>query len=339
MEKRKAKGQTKRISRVDFQLAATKYNLMNHFFVNLKRFDVPRSQGGVCPMDDPALWIESVLEECMQNKLGELSECKLIFFLPESLLIPANRLLARYPLSERRTLSIGSQYVYRKNIEAGKNFGAFTTSLPAKAVANMGCSASLIGHSEERLDKFTVLTAYDPGIEEIPERLAHANGVVNELMAEEARCAFGDGLDVVLCIGETEKERGEGPFETQQARIESVLAAQLEPVLALLVDDFPDANMAIGYEPRWAIGPGKTPPDSGYIAFVADFVKATCRSKLGKELPVVYGGGLKEENAAMLSAISNIDGGLIALTKFTGEIGFEASGLKAIIEMYTANNR
>jgi len=36
----------------------------------------------------------------------------------------------------------------------------------------------------------------------------------------------------------------------------------------------------------------------------------------------VYGGGLKEENARAICAIPSIDGGLVALTRFTGEIGF-----------------
>jgi triosephosphate isomerase len=57
----------------------------------------------------------------------------------------------------------------------------------------------------------------------------------------------------------------------------------------------------------------------------------------GFELPVVYGGGLKVENAKMLAGIPTIDGGLIALTKFTGDIGFEPDGLKRIIETYVGD--
>ena len=33
-------------------------------------------------------------------------------------------------------------------------------------------------------------------------------------------------------------------------------------------------------------------------------------------------GGLKQDNAEMLASIKEIDGGLIALTRFTEEIGF-----------------
>jgi len=48
----------------------------------------------------------------------------------------------------------------------------------------------------------------------------------------------------------------------------------------------------------------------------------------------VYGGGLKEENAGMIAQIETIDGGLVALTRFTGQIGFYPEELKKIIEKY-----
>ena len=64
------------------------------------------------------------------------------------------------------------------------------------------------------------------------------------------------------------------------------------------------------------------------------YIKSACMELFGFEPPVVYGGGLKEENAAMIAGIKTIDGGLVALTRFTGDIGFEPEGLKKIIEKY-----
>ena len=49
---------------------------------------------------------------------------------------------------------------------------------------------------------------------------------------------------------------------------------------------------------------------------------------------IVYGGGLKKDNAEMLSSIEEIDGGLIALTRFSGEIGFYPSEYLEIIQTY-----
>ena len=55
------------------------------------------------------------------------------------------------------------------------------------------------------------------------------------------------------------------------------------------------------------------------------------------DIPVVYGGGLKKENAAMLASIPEIDGGLIALTRFQGEIGFYPDEYLEIISIYMQN--
>ena len=42
----------------------------------------------------------------------------------------------------------------------------------------------------------------------------------------------------------------------------------------------------------------------------------------------------KEENAAMIASIDTIGGGLIALTRFSGEIGFYVEELQKIIHKY-----
>jgi triosephosphate isomerase (TIM) len=70
------------------------------------------------------------------------------------------------------------------------------------------------------------------------------------------------------------------------------------------------------------------------MAFVSSFIKETVASLYGFTPPVVYGGGLKEENAKMLADIDTINGGLVALTQFTGDIGFYPDGLKKIIDIY-----
>ena len=89
------------------------------------------------------------------------------------------------------------------------------------------------------------------------------------------------------------------------------------------------SKVVIGYEPVWSIGPGKTPAGKDYITKVARLVKRT----LG-DVPVVYGGGLKEENAEMLASIDEIDGGLVALTRFSGEIGFYSDEFLNIVRLY-----
>ena len=95
------------------------------------------------------------------------------------------------------------------------------------------------------------------------------------------------------------------------------------------LDGVDTSRVVIAYEPVWAVGPGKKPPDRDYIRKIAGFVK-----EVSGGLDVVYGGGLKADNAEMLSSIDEIDGGLIALTRFSGDIGFYPDEYLEIIKTY-----
>lgn len=75
--------------------------------------------------------------------------------------------------------------------------------------------------------------------------------------------------------------------------------------------------------------PGKIPPDKEYIQKIGAFVK-----EITGDMDVVYGGGLKQDNAAMLASVPDMDGGLIALTRFSGEIGFYPEEYLEIVKLY-----
>jgi len=309
---------------------------MRLIFVNLKRFEVPRELGGICPMDGPAEWIEYVIEKSVALGLGTLdsSGLWLIYLLPEALILPAVHKLMSYPEGERRTIEVGSQTVFRQDIRPDGNFGAFTANLPPTAVTNMGCTWSMIGHSEERKDKLGLLEAFEPAVKHDPDLQFRAQETVDKIINEEVKGALEVGLDVLLCIGETADERGVGDFSEQKPRIETVLRRQLSLGLRDAESRLSGRRIVIGYEPVWAIGPGKTPPGQEYISYVSRYIKTAVQEEFGFEPGVVYGGGLKEENAAMIAHIETIDGGLVALTRFTGQIGFYPEELKKIIEKY-----
>lgn len=307
---------------------------MYQIFVNLKRFEVPKTKGGLCPQADPVAWIESIIDETVEKNLGGLEGLHLTYMLPEGLVAPAVRKLQSYPQDQRGNVGIGVQGVHWQDIQPGKNFGAFTTSLPAAAALNLGSQWAMIGHSEERRAKLQVMQAFEPGLEQDAELRMRANRAVDQLVQAEVGCAQDVGLKVLLCVGETADERGGGEFEEQKLRIEQVLKSQLLIDLQVAETLLKEQRVVIGYEPVWAIGPGKVPPGKDYIAFVSVFIKQVVRGAFGVDIPVVYGGGLKEENAAMIASIETIDGGLVGLTRFTGEIGFDVQGLKGIIEKY-----
>ena len=191
----------------------------------------------------------------------------------------------------------------------GGNFGAFTTNRTANAVKLMGCESTLIGHCEERNDKMGVLA--EAGVTGDA-----ASAAVNRLLNQEIKAAQAAGLSVLYCIGEKSEE---------QERWQDVLGAQLD----IGLEGVDKSKVVIGYEPIWSIGPGKTPADKPYIEKIARFVKERTGG-----MDVVYGGGLKQDNAEMLASIEEIDGGLIALTRFQGEIGFYPDEYLDIIRKY-----
>ena len=306
---------------------------MKQIFINLKRFDVAKRLGGISSIDNPVEWIEWVIDESVSLSIGKLDGFKVVYLLPESLIPAANARLLAYNEGEVKTIGIGCQGVFRE-CKKGGNFGAFTTNLPAAAAANLGCEWSIIGHSEERKDKLGIISRYDPLSNKDEENMKRAKDAVDSIINDEVLCALESGINVLLCVGETLEEKGEGSFDEQKPRIEKVLRSQLNAGLKGIDEWIGKRMITIGYEPIWAIGPGKIPPGEEYIGFVSAYIKSVLKQMYGVDFPVVYGGGLKEENAGMISGIDTIDGGLVALTRFSGDIAFEPDGLRRIINKY-----
>lgn len=275
---------------------------MKHIYLNLKRFDVPVEFGGVNRLAPVPEWAECIVTQTQEGlRQYDPARVEFVQFFPE-----AHLLQAAAARADGSPVQIGSQGVYRDNTAPGGNFGAFTTNRPASIVRALGCSAALIGHCEERNDKKGILA--EAGVTDA--------AAVNRLLNREVRCAVDAGLKVVYCIGETQEE---------QPRWEAVLGEQLSVGLA----DVDKNRVVIAYEPVWSIGPGRTPADKEYITKIARFVKERTDG-----MDVVYGGGLKADNAAMLASIEEIDGGLIALTRFQGEIGFYPEEYLEIVRLY-----
>ncbi|HBW34150.1 triose-phosphate isomerase [Desulfosporosinus sp. BICA1-9] len=307
---------------------------MKQIFINFKRFDVPKSLGGVCPYEKGDEWIEWILDECINYEIGKLEGVLISFMFPESLIVSAVKRLQTYPEADRKAIAVGCQGVYREDVVVGGNFGAFSTNRPAVIAKSLNCSWTMIGHSEERKDKMGIIITYDPKSLDSNLGRQTVKAAVDTILNQELKCAINRGLKVLFCIGETAEDKGDGDFVQQKPRIKAVLKEQLLNVLTGFDKAQLDGNLVIGYEPIWAIGPGKTPPGSEYIAFVSAYIKEIIAKEFNFVPPVVYGGGLKEENAGLISKIDTIDGGLVALTRFTGEIGFYPEELKKIISKY-----
>jgi triosephosphate isomerase len=121
------------------------------------------------------------------------------------------------------------------------------------------------------------------------ERRQHF-GETDETAWSRAEHALSAGLDVIYCVGEVESEREAG-------HTEEVLRRQLA---VLEVHE----RLVIAYEPVWAIGTGKTAtPEQAQEAHA--FVKSRC------DVPVLYGGSVKPENAEELLSEPDVDGALV----------------------------
>lgn len=279
---------------------------MKHIFVNFKRFDVPKKFGGVNSLAPVEVWAKTIIDGVGDGLLKyKATDTEFAMFFPEAHLIGAVA-----AIKEDSQLRIGSQGVYRSDTAVGGNFGAFTTNLTGNAASAIGCTTSIIGHCEERKDKSEILA--EAGVMD--------NTAIHRLLNKSVKCAIDAGMTVLYCIGEKAEE---------QERWQEVLREQIEVGLEA-VDK---SKVCIAYEPVWAIGPGKTPPDKAYITKIAKFVK-----EITGGMDVVYGGGLKRDNAAMLASIDEIDGGLIALTQFTDDIGFYPEQYLDIVDIYMGNS-
>ena len=272
---------------------------MKHIYVNFKRFDVPASLGGVnriAPIEE----FSSTIVKRVKDELAKYEGVEFVQYYPEA------QIPAAIKEAKDSVLRIGSQAVYRSDVAVGGNFGAFTTSRPASAMAAFGVKDTIIGHCEERRDLNEILS-----LGGCSDRAA-----VNRILNKEVLRAQERGMKVLYCVGEK---------DTELDVWDEVITEQLK--VGLEGADL--KNVVIAYEPIWSIGPGKTPAGKEYIQKVARLIK----SVLG-EVDVVYGGGLKQDNAEMLSTIEEISGGLIALTQFTGEIGFYPEQYLDIVRLY-----
>ena len=275
---------------------------MKHIFLNLKRFDVPVSLGGVnriAPLNEWGTYIVKNTQEAL--KKYDPSEVAFVQYFPEAHLL--NAVAAR---CENSPVQVGCQSVYRMNTAVGGNFGAFTTNRPVSIMKAMDVNYTIIGHCEERNDKMGILA--EAGVVDTK--------AVNRILNQEIKLAVANGMKVLYCIGEK---------DTELENWDEVLREQLE----IGLEGVDKSQVVIGYEPIWSIGPGKTPAGKDYITKIARFVKEVTGGT-----PVVYGGGLKVDNAEMLASIEEIDGGLIALTRFQGEIGFYPDEYIEIIRTY-----
>lgn len=180
-------------------------------------------------------------------------------------------------------MPIGAQDVH----EADK--GAHTGCISAAMLTEAGATLTIVGHSERRGDQHE--TSHDAWA--------------------KAAAARRGGLKVILCCGETEAERDAG-------RAERIVQSQIEKSLP---DGASGDWLTLAYEPRWAIGTGKTPTLDD-IAAIHAIARAKLRMMVGDAadgIRILYGGSVTGANAAAILALDNVDGALVGGASLTAE--------------------
>ena len=149
-------------------------------------------------------------------------------------------------------------------------------------IKDAGASHVIVGHSERRVN-------YNEN---------------NNLIKSKAQTALNEGLKAIICIGETLKERETG----------ITLDIIKKQLLESIPQEITGETIIIAYEPVWAIGTGLT-PSIEQITEVHDFIRAELENNYGKKIGhsvnILYGGSMNAKNAHEISAIENVDGGLV----------------------------
>ncbi len=168
--------------------------------------------------------------------------------------------------------------------------GAYTGDISATMLLDAGANFTIIGHSERRA----------------------LHGECDAEVKAKAEAARTTGLEVILCVGETEAQRDSG-------QAEAVVGAQLDGSLPR-VENAAD-QLAVAYEPVWAIGTGRVPS----VDDIAAMHKAI-RVKLvaiygdaGAEVRILYGGSVNAKNAAELLSVEDVGGALVGGASLTAE--------------------
>lgn len=194
------------------------------------------------------------------------------------LAVPFTALRAAADCAKKSPIVIGAQNMH------DATEGAFTGEIAGRMLKDAGARFVILGHSERR------------------RLFKESNAFINR----KVKRALAEGLQPVVCIGETLEER-----EANQT--EEVLSRQLLESLADVTDEQLEQLM-IAYEPVWAIG-----SDRPATPEIAQEVQAQCRKKMAQQwgkavaekIVIQYGGSVNPENAHALLKQPDIDGLLI----------------------------
>lgn len=176
-------------------------------------------------------------------------------------------------------IRLGSQDVF------WEERGAYTGEESPQTLTEIGCQYAIIGHSERR----------------------QYAGESDESSRLKIKTCLANGLNPILCVGETYAERNQG-------QADNVVFRQVVRALSG-IDITPNQQLVIAYEPVWVIGSGRPiEPKEAQHAFnliyqaILDFWPSVI---IKNNVRIIYGGSVDGGNAGEFAPLEHFAGFLV----------------------------
>lgn len=216
---------------------------------------------------------ERLLDDILGADIPMTDNRQVIFAVPFPYLT-----MTRSEVEEEHNYEVAAQNCYHKKS------GAFTGEVSVEMLHSIGVKYCVIGHSERR--------------EYFDEN--------NAMLADKVNLCLGHFITPIFCCGE--------PLQIREADTQNdFVALQLrESLFHLKADEI--KGIIIAYEPIWAIGTGKTAATEQaqeIHKFLRSVLAAQYGDAVANEIPILYGGSVKANNAKELFGCEDVDGGLV----------------------------
>ena len=216
---------------------------------------------------------EKLLDEILAAEIKLKDHQKTLFAVPYPYLT-----MTRSEVAEEKNYYAAAQNCHYKKS------GAFTGEVSVEMLHSLKITYCVVGHSERR------------------EYFAETNA----MLAEKVNLCLGNFITPVFCCGEALAIRETG---TQN----EFVAQQLKESLFHLTAD-QIRTIVVAYEPIWAIGTGKTATTEQaqeMHAHLRSIIAGQYSVAVANEVPILYGGSVKANNARELFSCPDVDGGLV----------------------------
>ncbi len=211
--------------------------------------------------------ISSINKVINLSKLSRFKNTKIIY-------CPPYTILENFVKKTKKTkINVGAQ-----NCHFNNSYGAYTGSINANMIKEVGAKFIILGHSENR-----------------------NSGDTDKLINLKIKSSLTENLKVIFCFGEKYKER-------KKKKTYQVIKKQIFNGLKNIKKK---QNIIFAYEPVWSIGTGKI-LKSRDLEIQMINIKKYIKNKFKLKNPkVLYGGSVNPKNIESLSKIKSIDGFLI----------------------------